>query len=110
MTYAARVEQLIDEGLDRGDAQSVADAEHKGGRAFAFNPDFPNDPHGLTTLQAFPTSLQARAFRARCGSGGWIFEPQEPGESILFPPDMTPFAIFNHPITKGRTGRLIGSA
>lgn len=44
MTYAERVEQLIDEGLDRDDAQSVADAEHKGGRAFAFNPDFPNDP------------------------------------------------------------------
>jgi hypothetical protein len=28
---------------------------------------------------------------------------------ILFPPEFSPSAIFNHPFTKGRTGKLIGA-
>lgn len=45
MTYAARVEQLEAEGLDRSDAQGVADAEAMQGRAFDFDPRYPMDPH-----------------------------------------------------------------
>lgn len=47
MTYAERVAELESEGLDRSDAQGVADAEAFGGRVFDFDPQHPLDPHGV---------------------------------------------------------------
>ena len=43
MTYAQRVEELEAEGLDRSDAQGVADAEQMKGRVFDFDPAHPLD-------------------------------------------------------------------
>lgn len=45
MTYADRVQQLEEEGLCTSDAQAVADVEAKKGRAFDYNPQYPNDPY-----------------------------------------------------------------
>ena len=45
MTYLERVEQLEAEGLDRSDAQGVADVEAMNGRRFDFDPRYPLDPH-----------------------------------------------------------------
>lgn len=66
----------------------------------------------------FTTSQEARDYRHENGTGGWIFEPENEtlpridcqyGWSILFPPDMAPIDIFRHPLTVGRSGRLIGA-
>lgn len=60
-------------------------------------------------LRFFIHKDEALRFRHEHGAGGWIFVPEE-GESILFPPCFPPIKIFNHPATKGRTGKLIGCA
>jgi hypothetical protein len=64
----------------------------------------------------FPNEQDARDYRHEHGTGGWIFVPEcdKPAfypfhDVILFPPEFTPTAIFNHPFTKGRTGKLIGA-
>ena len=64
----------------------------------------------------FNTETAARVYREHCGTGGWIFVPENDKPMfhpyhavILFPPEVTPSAIFNHPFTKGRTGKLIGA-
>lgn len=59
-------------------------------------------------FRTFTTSDDARMYRYTAGTGGWIFAP-ETGRAILFPPHMTPSAIFHHPMAKGQSGRLIGS-
>ena len=61
------------------------------------------------TLIEFPTAQEARNYRYEYGTGGWIFAPEDGSPSILFPPEVPPIGIFHHPITKGRSGDLIGS-
>jgi len=62
----------------------------------------------MQTFRTFYTVPQARDYRHDNGTGGWIFEPDHPGESILFPPDMMPAHIFSHPFVRGQSGKLIG--
>ncbi len=62
------------------------------------------------SLIVFEIAQQARDYRHTQGRGGWIFEFEGGGPAVLFPPHMTPTAIFRHPLTAGRSGRLIGSA
>ena len=69
----------------------------------------------METLLMFATSQQARDYRREHGTGGWIFQPTDTENAhynwhqcVLFPPSMPPAQIFNHPITKGRMGKLIG--
>lgn len=57
----------------------------------------------------FTDSETARTYRHDNGTGGWIFAPNSGGMAVLFPPHMTPSEIFHHPMTRGRSGRLIGS-
>lgn len=57
----------------------------------------------------FPSAQAARDYRHEHGTGGWIFAPDAPGESILFPPHYAPSAIFHHPFTTGKSGTLIGA-
>ena len=64
----------------------------------------------MNSTLTFPSAQAARDFRHAHGTGGWIFSPDDGGEAILFPPHMPPVAIFRHPMTKGKSGALIGSA
>jgi len=64
----------------------------------------------------FPNEQTAREYRHEHGTGGWIFVPENDKPAfypyhdvILFPSEFSPSAIFNHPFTKGRTGKLIGA-
>lgn len=64
----------------------------------------------------FNTLQDALDYRHDKGIGGWIFCPENDKPNfypyhdvILFPSEFTPSAIFNHPFTKGRTGKLIGA-
>jgi hypothetical protein len=56
----------------------------------------------------FDSAQAARTYRHEHGTGGWIFRPENGGMTVLFPPDMAPTAIMTHPITKGRSGKLMG--
>jgi hypothetical protein len=64
----------------------------------------------MNNFRTFPSTQAARDYRHANGTGGWIFSPDDGGETILFPPDMPPIAIFHHPMTRGKSGTLIGSA
>ena len=64
----------------------------------------------MQKLLVFNTLQGARDYRYEHGTGGWIFESDDDLTAILFPPDVYPTSIFNHPITKGRSGNLIGNA
>ena len=64
----------------------------------------------------FNNLQDALNYRHDNGLGGWIFAPENDKPNfypyhdvILFPSEFTPSAIFNHPFTKGRTGKLIGA-
>jgi hypothetical protein len=99
MTYAERVCELEQEGLTTSDAQGVADAEVRSGRAFAFDADHPNDPHGSEPVELswddvpvefsspvmFDSGVageEARArFRAWCAERG-VFYYARPRESF----------------------------
>jgi hypothetical protein len=61
-------------------------------------------------LIVFDALEEAREWRCKRGVGGWIFVFENEGLAVLFPPHMPPTAIFLHPLTKGHSGRLIGSA
>ena len=70
----------------------------------------------MITIRMFNTIDDAMEYRYTNGTGGWIFSPEdEPASNhyidrlnvILFSPDFTPTMIFNHPLTKGRSGKLI---
>ena len=61
------------------------------------------------TIIEFSNAQDARDYRHTHGTGGWIFVPEN-GLVVLFPPCMPPAHIFKHPITRGRTGELIGAA
>jgi hypothetical protein len=70
----------------------------------------------METIRLFDTTQHARDYRHQNGTGGWIFEPTASfnehyhwHQSVLFPPSMTPAQIFNHPMTKGRDGRLLAN-
>jgi len=70
----------------------------------------------MNTYKTFANETDARTYRHEHGAGGWIFVPENEKpqfypfhEVILFPPEFTPSSIFNHPFTKGRTGKLIGA-
>ncbi len=63
----------------------------------------------MKTYREFSTEQEARDFRAGPnGTGGWIFVPDDKSRAIIFPPDMSPSAIFYHPLVKGLSGNLIG--
>lgn len=62
----------------------------------------------MQTFRTFSSEQQARDYRYEHGTGGWIFVP-DAGEVTLFPPEMPPAQIMNHPMTRGQSGRLIGS-
>ena len=59
---------------------------------------------GFRSLQA------AREYRHEQGTGGWIFVSDATGYATIFPPEFPPAAIFNHPMTRGQSGQLIGNA
>jgi hypothetical protein len=63
----------------------------------------------METLRTFPTAKEAREYRYEHGTGGWIFDDNSGSGAILFPPNMPPLHIFHHPMTRGRSGRLIGA-
>jgi hypothetical protein len=63
----------------------------------------------METFRTFNSTQDARDYRHEHGTGGWIFTPDDAGQSILFPPEYTPAGIFRHPFTVGRSGNLIGS-
>jgi hypothetical protein len=58
----------------------------------------------------FNNAQEARTHRHEHGTGGWIFVDDETKRAIIFPCYMTPINIFNHWITQGRSGSLIGAA
>jgi len=62
----------------------------------------------METLLTFLTAQEAREYRHEHGTGGWIFAPEDGSPSVLFPPDMTPTGILRHPMSRGRSGELIG--
>ena len=62
-----------------------------------------------TTITEFDTEHEAREYRYTNATGGWIFVPEDGGKVLLFSPEIYPHAIFHHPITKGRTGKLVGT-
>jgi hypothetical protein len=62
------------------------------------------------SYRIFPTLQKAMAYRHEHGTGGWIFEDEQTGEATLFPPHLSPAQIYTHRLTRGRSGRLIGSA
>jgi len=64
----------------------------------------------MLVYREFPNAQAARDYRHTNGTGGWIFEANGTGAVYLFPPEMTPSAIFRHPLTRGLSGRLIGCA
>lgn len=71
----------------------------------------------MLTFHAFDTVQQARDYRHNHGTGGWIFAADNapPGRHysvpaiVLFPPEMTPAQIVNHPLTNGLSGKLLGN-
>lgn len=63
----------------------------------------------METIHRFATTQEARDYRHAHGIGGWIFEPDDGSAVTLFPPSIYPAAIFHHPLTRGQSGRLIGS-
>lgn len=70
------------------------------------------------SLLIFRDAAEARTYRYEAGCGGWIFAPDDDGKTgtvswkgaVIFPPHLTPSDIFNHPMTRGRSGSLIGSS
>lgn len=63
-------------------------------------------------LRLFNSGEDARTYRHVHGTGGWIFVPEneQGGMAVLFPPDVSPTGAMTHPITRGRSGTLIGAA
>jgi hypothetical protein len=47
-------------------------------------------------------------YRHSNGCGGWFFVDTKNGHAILFSVAMLPTHIFTHPISTGKSGRLIG--
>ncbi len=62
----------------------------------------------MLTYREFTTSDEARAYRHQHGTGGWIFVADDASGAVLFPPHMPPISIFHHPMTRGKSGALIG--
>lgn len=62
------------------------------------------------TFRVFPSRQTARDYRYRSGCGGWIFAAEGDGFAMIFPPSMTPTAIFHHPMVKGMCGELLSNA
>ncbi len=63
----------------------------------------------MLTFRVFSSLQSARDYRHANGTGGWIFECETTKTATLFPPEMTPSAIFRHPLMRGHSGNLIGS-
>ena len=64
----------------------------------------------LYSIRAFLSEQEARDYRHDNGTGGWIFAGEAGALVWLFPPHMPPADIFHHPLTRGMSGKLIGSA
>lgn len=69
-------------------------------------------------ILTFPSAQDARNYRYQNGTGGYIFVPDIPAgalpnadnaAAVLFPPSFPPSRIFAHPMTRGRSGTLIGA-
>ncbi len=54
----------------------------------------------------FTSLAEAKEYRKQTGCGGWIFGCEGGGESIIFPPKMTPSEILVHDMIKGKSGTL----
>lgn len=66
-------------------------------------------PEPIRTYRVFRSEEDARLYRHIKGTGGWIFACKDTATAILFPPEMAPVHILNHPLTRGKSGRLIGA-
>lgn len=105
------IDALIELGNLAGDiaklvvAQRVVDRPAAESGAQIITVPTPGDSSQV--LRMFPNANLARQYRYTAATAGWIFTNDE--MTVLFPPDVTPSAIFNHPVTKGRKGQLIGS-
>ena len=64
----------------------------------------------VESIHMFENAVDARTYRHENGTGGWIFDPEHGGPTYLFPPGLPPIRIFNHELTHGKTGQLIGAA
>lgn len=66
----------------------------------------------LAAYVEFPSAIEALGYRKETGCGGWIFEDEETGEALIFPPRDSHGATFTasmvmlHPLTRGKSGRL----
>ena len=71
----------------------------------------------MLTFHSFDTVQQAQDYRHINGTGGWIFAADNAPANrhytvpaiILFPPEMTPSQIVNHPFTAGMSGKLLAN-
>jgi hypothetical protein len=64
----------------------------------------------MNIYREFGNLKAALDYRLSNGYGGWFFEDAKTGHAILFPVDILPTHIFTHPISTGKSGRLIGHA
>lgn len=65
-----------------------------------------NEP---TKILIFVNAAEAREYRHEHGTGGWIFDDTTANAAILFPPFMSPSAIFHHFSVRHHEGTLIGN-
>ena len=64
----------------------------------------------MRSYHEFYTLDEALGYRHENNTGGWIFAPDQGRPVYLFPPDMPPIDIFHHPLTKGKSGKLLSNA
>ena len=66
----------------------------------------------IATFREFASSQDARTYRHENNTGGKIFTSTDdkPRLVLLFPPQMSPYAIYHHPMTAGRAGMILASA
>jgi hypothetical protein len=62
----------------------------------------------MRTYHEFPSLDDAVRYRQEAQTGGWIFAPDTEEPVWLFPWSMTPHEIMQHPLTRGRSGRVVG--
>ncbi|NCC40363.1 MAG: hypothetical protein EOM21_13075 [Gammaproteobacteria bacterium] len=62
----------------------------------------------MRTYHEFPSLQEAAQYRQKAQTGGWIFAPDTGEQVWLFPWPMTPREIMQHPLTRGRSGQIVG--
>jgi len=58
----------------------------------------------IESVRVFENLADAKEYRSVTGCGGWIFAESGEGRAFLFSLNLTPSAIFLHPMTRGREG------